>query len=114
MASTTASTTNNPMPDTEEQKTSTEPMSERACDIKKALQTKQEVTAVLLKPNGESEEIKYDASSKATNSLLNGRPTIMGELDEAQIVMARALNQSSCGEPNTHSLPAPFGSKQFN
>lgn len=114
MASTTSSTTNNPMPDTEEQKSSTEPMSERACDIKKALQTKQEVTAVLLKPNGESEEIKYDSSSTAANKLLNGRPTIIGELDEAQIVIARALNQSSCGEPNTHSLPAPFGSKQFN
>jgi len=118
MASTTTTTTvesKQSMPDTEEHKTmSTEPMSERACDIKKALQTKHEVMAVLLKPNGESEEIKYDASSTAANSLLNGRPTIMGELDEVQIVMARALNQSSCGEPNTHTLPAPFGSLHFN
>jgi len=117
MASTTKTTTvesKQPVPCTDEQKTTTEPMSERACDIKKALQTKQEVTAVLLKPNGESEEIKYDASSTAANSLLNGRPTIMGELDEVQIVMARALNQSSCGDLNTHTLPAPFGSLQFN
>ena len=136
MASTTTTTTvescsTDPklVPDTEEEKTcgagpftcgadpftcDTEPLSERAFDIKQTLQTKKQVTAVLLKPNGESEEIQYDSSSKAANQLLRGRPTIIGELDEAQIVIARALNQSTCGEPNQHTLPAPFGSKQFN
>jgi len=117
MASTTTTITvesTNPMPDTEDQKMCTEPMSQRASDIKKALLMKQQVTAVLLKPDGESEEIKYDSSSKSANTLLNGRPTIIGEFEEAQIIIARALNQSTCGEPNTHTLPAPFGSAQFN
>lgn len=104
------------VPDTEEQKANelTGPLSQRAEDIKQTLQSKKQVTAVLLKPNGESVEIQYDASSKSANQLLNGRPTIIGELDEAQIVIARALNQSTCGEPNQHTLPAPFGSTQFN
>lgn len=120
MASTTTTTTvepSNPTPDTEDQKNATEvtePMSERACDIKKTLQTKQQVTAVLLKPDGESEEIKYDSSSKSANELLRGRPTIIGELADAQIIIARAMNQLTCGEPNKHTLPSPFASMQFN
>jgi len=118
-----ASTDSKLAPDTEEEKTEqfawtserdTEPLSERALDIKQTLQSKKQVKAVLLKPNGESEEIEYDSSSKTANQLLKGRPTIIGELDEAQIVIARAMNQSTCGTANQHTLPAPFASAQFN
>jgi len=89
-------------------------LSSRASAVKKNLSRKQEVDAIILKPDGSAEQIKYNTSSKQANKLLNGRPTIIGELEGIQTVIARSLNQTNCGELNKHTLPVPFCNKQYN
>merc|ERR1719266_2851073 len=79
--------------DSKSQKKASKSLSSRASAVKKSLRSKQEVDAIILKPDGSAEQIKYNTSSKQANKLLNGRPTIIGELEGIQTVIARSLNQ---------------------
>eukprot|EP00487_Bulimina_marginata_P009878 TRINITY_DN445_c0_g1_i3.p1 TRINITY_DN445_c0_g1~~TRINITY_DN445_c0_g1_i3.p1 ORF type:complete len:205 (+),score=20.96 TRINITY_DN445_c0_g1_i3:119-733(+) len=82
--------------------------------MKQNIKRQEEVSAVLLKPDGTMQEIKYATNSKQAAKLLNGRPTIIGELEEIQVVIARSLNQKNCGDRNQNILPVPFCNKQYN
>jgi hypothetical protein len=90
------------------------PLSARALKVKQALRQKVDVDAVVIRPDGSLEQIKYNGSSKQANEVLNGRPTIIGELESIQTVIVRSLNQSSCGKKNETVLPVPFCNKSFN
>mmetsp|Transcript_35683 Transcript_35683/g.58515 ORF Transcript_35683/g.58515 Transcript_35683/m.58515 type:complete len:819 (+) Transcript_35683:184-2640(+) len=90
------------------------PLSVKAQKVKQSLRSNQEVDAVLIKPDGSLQQIKYNGSSKQAKDLLNGRPTIVGELEGIQTVIVRALNQSNCGAPNQSVLPVPFCNRKFN
>jgi len=90
------------------------PLSARALKVKQAMRAKVEVDAVVIRPDGSLEQIKYNGSSKQANEILSGRPTIIGELESIQTVIVRSLNQSSCGKANEHVLPVPFCNKSFN
>lgn len=96
-----------------ESKVRSSPLSSRAQKVKDSLKRKCVVKAVLLKVDGSSEEIEYDTSSKQANQLVGGRPTIIGEFEELNVIIVRSLNQS-LGELNRHILPVPFCNKQFN
>eukprot|EP00485_Elphidium_margaritaceum_P014952 CAMPEP_0202725846 /NCGR_PEP_ID=MMETSP1385-20130828/184308_1 /ASSEMBLY_ACC=CAM_ASM_000861 /TAXON_ID=933848 /ORGANISM="Elphidium margaritaceum" /LENGTH=780 /DNA_ID=CAMNT_0049392051 /DNA_START=69 /DNA_END=2411 /DNA_ORIENTATION=+ len=89
-------------------------LSVKAQDIKERMQRIEDVDAVLIKPDGSLQQIKYNGSSKMANDLLSGRPTIVGELEGIQTVVVRALNQSNCGALNETVLPVPFCNKTFN
>ena len=93
-------------------KSSKSPLSSRAQRIKNSLKKTNVVSAVLLKADGTCEEIKYNTSSKQANTLVNGRPTIIGELEDIQVIIVRSL--SSCGPLNKHILPVPFCNKKYN
>ena len=67
--------------------------------------------AIILKTDGSAEQIKYNTASKEANKLLNGRPTIIGELEQIQTIIVQSLNQTNCGELNKHTLPVPFCNK---
>ena len=88
------------------------PLSKRALKIKQTLKEKKNVTAVLLLEDGTSKEIIYNGSSSQVNSILGGRPTIIGELEDIQCIIVRSLNQSQ-GELNKNVLPVPFCNMQF-
>merc|ERR1719295_1607271 len=85
-------------------------LSSRASGIKDFLREKTEVKAILLKQDGSTEEISYDASSSGTRSLLGGRPSIIGEIEDLRVVVVQALSQSVSRGPaaNKHTLPVPL------
>jgi len=85
-------------------------LSSRASDIKEYLRERTAVKAVLLKQDGSTEEISYDASSSSTRSLLGGRPSIIGEIEELQLVVVQSVGHSmSSGlNENKHTLPVPL------
>ena len=85
-------------------------LSVRAQSMKDYLNRTEEVQAVLLRADGSSEETPYDCSSKQTNSILNGRPSIIGELEDIQVLVVRSLNGS--GNENKHRLPVPLCTEQ--
>eukprot|EP01084_Bolivina_argentea_P289507 497164_1 len=68
------------------------PLSKRAARVKEELNRNEIVSAVVLKADGSSEEIKYKTSSKEVNQILGGRPTIIGELEEISVIIVRSLN----------------------
>ena len=83
-------------------------LSTRASDIQSYLREKTEVKAILLKQDGSTEEISYNASSSGTRSLLGGRPSIVGEIEDLKAVVVQSLQQSRGGAPNQHTLPVPL------
>lgn len=89
------------------------PLSSRAQRIKQSLRNKIEVSAVILKEDGTSSEVKYNGSSKQSNVILGGRPSIIGEYEELGVIIVRSLNQSS-GSLNKTILPVPYCNKQYN
>ena len=88
------------------------PLSSRAQRVKQSLRSKIEVSAVILKADGTAQEVKYNGSSKQSNVILGGRPSIVGEYEELGVVIVRSLNQSQ-GELNKTVLPVPFCNKQY-
>ena len=80
-------------------------LSTRAEEIRNYLLEKTEVKAILLKQDGTTEEISYDASSTGTRKLLSGRPSIIGEIEDIQVVAVKSL---SSGAVNKHTLPVPL------
>ena len=91
----------------------TSPLSSRALKIKNMLKKTDIVTAVLLKYDGKLEEIKYDTTSKSINKILGGRPTIIGELEDIQVIIVRTIN-SRIKKLNNHILPVPFCNNSYN
>eukprot|EP01083_Nonionella_stella_P173401 597999_1 len=87
-------------------------LSTRAQRVKDSLRNKSVFKAVLLKADGSAEQIEYNTSSVHANQLLNGRPSIVGELEDLHVIIARSLNQNA-KEVNAHVLPAPFCNKQY-
>jgi len=80
-------------------------ISERATEIKDYLCESTQVKAVLLKQDGTSEEISYDTTSVGTRKLLSGRPSVIGEIEDLQVVALRSLKG---GDQNQHTLPVPL------
>ena len=82
-------------------------MSTRAGAVKDYLQSKTKVTAILLKADGTSEEIKSDASSQTIRQLISGKATVIGEIEELHVVVLRS---SDCTDTlkNKHQLPVPL------
>merc|ERR1719187_3173757 len=91
-----------------EEQATFEGLSTRASEIKDYLQQKTEVKAILLKQDGSVEEISYDASSSGTRKLLSGRPSIIGEIEDLQLVAVRSLTASPGSGANQHTLPVPL------
>jgi len=85
-------------------------LSTRANEIKSHLREKVSVKAILLKQDGSSEAISYDASSWGTRELLSGRPSIIGEIEDLQVVAVQSLRnyKSSSDAVNRHTLPVPL------
>jgi len=83
-------------------------LSTRATQIKNYLQEKTEATAIVLKQDGSLEEISYAASSSATRKLLGGRPSVVGEIEELNVVVLQSLDSSNGGDANKHTLPVPL------
>lgn len=90
------------------------PLSSRAEQAKQSIKKMQNVKAVVIPPDDEPKEISYNTSSKQANKILNGRPTIIGELEQIQVVIVRSLNQKNCGPLNKNVLPVPFCNKSYN
>jgi len=96
--------------DNEEEQSSYSGLSSRASEIKAYLREKSSVKALLLKQDGSTEAIDYDASSSSTRSLLGGRPSIIGEIEELQVVAVQSARQAmgSGLAENKHTLPVPL------
>jgi len=90
------------------------PLSSRAEQAKQSMKKMENVKAVVIPPDSEPKEISYNTSSKQANKILNGRPTIIGELEQIQVVIVRSLNQKNCGPLNKNILPVPFCNKSYN
>lgn len=82
--------------------------STRAAAIKEYIKDTTEVKAIVLKSDGTSEEISFSASSNETRKLLSGRPSIVGEIEDLQIVVVKALDISSESALNKNKLPVPL------
>jgi len=89
-------------------------LSLRAMQAKQSIISKKIVKAVVIPPDDEPTEISYNTSSKQANKILNGRPTIVGELEQIRVVIVRSLNQKNCGPLNKNILPVPFCNKSYN
>jgi len=87
-------------------------LSTRASQMKSAINSQETVKAVVLSPDGSASEISYSTNSKQASKVLSGRPTIIGQLEDIGVVVARSLNQS--GQPNKNVLPAPLSNASFN
>ena len=84
-------------------------MSSRANTVKEYLLTQTEVNAIVLKEDGTTKEIKSTISSEQIRTLVSGRATIIGEIEDLQIVVFRALDAySPSSTPNKHQLPVPL------
>jgi len=96
--------------DNEEEQSSYSGLSSRASEMKAYLREKSSVKALLLKEDGSTEAIDYDASSSSTRSLLGGRPSIIGEIEELQVVAVQSARQAmgSGLAENKHTLPVPL------
>jgi len=96
--------------DNEEEQSSYSGLSSRASEMKAYLREKSSVKALLLKQDGSTEAIDYDASSSSTRSLLGGRPSIIGEIEELQVVAVQSARQAmgSGLAENKHTLPVPL------
>ena len=62
-------------------------MSSRATSVKEYLLTQPPVHCILLKADGSSEEIKSSVSSEQIRTLLGGKATVIGEIEDLQIVV---------------------------
>jgi len=85
-------------------------LSLRASQMKEYLSRSALVKAVLLRSDGSSEEISYDGTSVGTRKLLQGRPSIIGEIEDLQVV-AVGVNGSVSAQnrkQNQHTLPVPL------
>jgi len=91
-----------------EEQATFEGLSTRASEIKDYLQQKTEVKAILLKQDGTVEEISYDASSTGTRKLLSGRPSIIGEIEDLEVVAVKSLSTTTSGTVNKNTLPVPL------
>jgi len=82
----------------------------RAQAMKEFLLEKDSVRAIVLKHDGSSQEVAYDASSSGTRQLLGGRrPCIVGEIEELQLVVVKAMRSLGDGAAvNSHKLPGPL------
>jgi len=84
-------------------------MSSRADSVKEYLEQKTEVTAILLKADGTSEEIKSSASSEHIRTLLCGKATVIGEIEDLQILVLRSIALDDTPKiENKHQLPVPL------
>lgn len=82
--------------------------SQRADDIKLFLDDKSTVTAISLLADGSSKEISYETSSTSTRKLLSGRPSIVGEIEDLNLIVVQSLRQSPTATLNKHTLPVPL------
>jgi len=89
-------------------------LSQRADAIKLYLQETSKVQAICLKADGSSEEISYDTTSTATRQLLSARPSIVGEIEDLQLIVVQSMEQSNSEPLNTHTLPGPLGQYKSN
>jgi len=102
-------------------------LSLRASQMKEYLSRSGLVKAVLLRSDGSSEEISYDGTSVGTRKLLQGRPSIIGEIEDLQVVAVQSMSTFNgmaypmaggvgvCGavsaqnrKQNQHTLPVPL------
>jgi len=84
-------------------------MSSRASTMKEYLLTQPQVSCILLKADGTSEEIQSSVSSQDIRTLLAGKATVIGEIEELQVVVVRALIPWTPSQTaNTHQLPVPL------
>eukprot|EP01084_Bolivina_argentea_P289154 496455_1 len=88
-------------------------LSTRAWRIKEYLNKTKEIDAVLLKADGSSQQIKCIPSSKQINKILNGRPTIIGELEEINAIIIRSLKKNIKLKYNQNILPPPYCNHRF-
>jgi len=89
------------------------PLSKRAQSAKQDISKNEVVKAVVIPADDVPTEISYNSSSKQANKILNGRPTIVGELEAIQVVIVRSLNQQSSIPLNKNTLPVPFCNKSY-
>merc|ERR1719474_1514888 len=82
--------------------------SQRADDIKLFLDDKSTVTAISLLADGSSKEISYGTSSTSTRNLLSERPSIVGEIEDLNLIVVQSLRQSPTAALNKHTLPVPL------
>jgi len=82
-------------------------LSSRAGAVRNHLQSKRKVTAVILRADGSSEEIRSDLSSQQIRALLSGRVTIVGEIEDLRTLVIRS-SESGSTEKNQHQLPVPL------
>lgn len=87
-------------------------LSTRASKVKENLNKIETIDAVLLKADGSCEQIKCNTSSKQINKILNGRPTIIGELEEIKVIILRSLTQSTT-KLNQNILPPPYCNEKY-
>jgi len=71
------------------------------------LRSKTKVTAIVLRADGSSEEIQSDLSSQQIRTLLAGRVTIIGEIEDLHTLVIRS-SESKSSEKNQHQLPVPL------
>lgn len=83
-------------------------LSTRAAEIKALLSEQRTVKAVLLKADGNVEEIQYNTSSSGTRQLLSGIPTVIGSLDEISAILVTSKSSTPGGATNKCSLPVPL------
>jgi len=81
-------------------------MSTRAGALRDYLVNKEEVSAILLKADGTSEEIKSSTSSKQIRTLLAGKATIIGEIEDLHVLVVRSMDGGK--NKNQHQLPVPL------
>ena len=92
----------------EEEEATSSGLSVRADEIKLFLREESTVKALCLKSDGSTQEIAYSTSSSATRQLLSGRPSIVGEIEDLQLVVVQCLERSSGSSLNQHTLPVPL------
>jgi len=81
-------------------------ISTRAGALKDYLASNDQVSAILLKADGTSEEIKSSTSSKQIRSLLSGKATVIGEIEDLHVLVVRSMDGGQT--KNQHQLPVPL------
>ena len=70
------------------------------------------VRAILLKHDGSAIALHLNYSSKNTRELLGGRPSIVGEIEDLNVVVIQSLDISPDDSLNRHTLPLPLCNNQ--
>jgi len=83
-------------------------LSSRASDIKTYLQQESSVQAIVLKHDGSTQAVSYDSSSAGTRRILSGKPSVVGEIEELNLIVLQSLEISKNDSLNQHTLPVPL------